>query len=81
MIQAKFSLEESHIQFLAQCNRPCVIVTNNTYNVRVPVIQVVPFTAWSARKVRIITNMEMVPSLRNGLTKKVGGGLLAGTSY
>ena len=50
--------------------RPCVIVTNNTYNARVPVIQVVPLTAWSARKARIITNVEVVPSSRNGLTTK-----------
>jgi mRNA interferase MazF len=50
--------------------RPCVIVTNNTYNARVPVIQVVPLTAWSARKARIITNVEIVPSSRNGLSKK-----------
>jgi mRNA interferase MazF len=50
--------------------RPCVIVTNNTYNARVPVIQVVPLTAWSVRKARIITNVEIIPSSRNGLTKK-----------
>ncbi|MCI0487951.1 MAG: type II toxin-antitoxin system PemK/MazF family toxin [Blastocatellia bacterium] len=50
--------------------RPCLIVTNNTYNARVPVIQVVPLTAWSERKARIITNVEIVPSSRNGLTKK-----------
>ena len=50
--------------------RPCVIVTNNTYNARVPVIQVVPLTAWSARQARIITNVEIAPSSRNGLTKK-----------
>jgi mRNA interferase MazF len=50
--------------------RPCVIVTNDTYNARVPVIQVVPLTAWSARKARIITNVEIVPSRRNGLIKK-----------
>ena len=50
--------------------RPCVIVTNNTYNARVPVIQVVPLTAWSASKVRIVTNVEIVPSSDNGLTKK-----------
>src|SRR6266581_2786570 len=50
--------------------RPCVIVTNNTYNARVPVIHVVPLTAWSARKARIITNVEIIPSSRNGLTKK-----------
>jgi mRNA interferase MazF len=50
--------------------RPCVIVTNNTYNGRVPVIQVVPITAWSSRKGRIITNVEILPSARNGLTKR-----------
>ncbi len=49
---------------------PCVIVTNNTYNARVPVIQVVPLTAWSASKARIVTNVEIVPSSDNGLTKK-----------
>lgn len=27
--------------------RPCVIVMNNTFNARVPVIQVVPSTAWT----------------------------------
>ena len=50
--------------------RPCVIVTNDTYNARVPVIQVVPLTAWSERKTRVITNVEIVSSSRNGLTKK-----------
>ena len=30
--------------------RPCIIVTNNTYNRRVPVIQVVPVTEWSEKK-------------------------------
>ncbi len=50
--------------------RPCVIVTNNTYNARVPVIQVVPLTAWSERKARIVTNVEIEPSSRNGLTKR-----------
>ncbi len=50
--------------------RPCVIVTNNTYNARVPVIQVVPLTAWSEKKASIITNAEIAPSSLNGLTKK-----------
>ena len=50
--------------------RPCVIVTNNTYNARVPVIQVVPLTAWSEKKTSIITNAEIVPSSHNGLTQK-----------
>ena len=49
--------------------RPCVIVTNNTYNARLPVIQVVPLTAWSEKKARIITNVEIMPSSRNGCTK------------
>lgn len=50
--------------------RPCVIVTNNTYNARVPIIQVVPLTEWSVRKGGIITNVEIVPSTNNGLIKK-----------
>ncbi len=50
--------------------RPCVIVTNNTYNARVPVIQVVPLTEWSVRKAGIITNVDIVPSTSNGLSKK-----------
>ncbi len=50
--------------------RPCVIVTNNTYNARLPIIQVVPLTAWSVKKVSIITNVEIVPSSNNGLSKK-----------
>ena len=50
--------------------RPCVIVTNNTYNARVPVIQVVPLTAWSVKKAGIITNVEIAPSSINGLSKK-----------
>ncbi len=50
--------------------RPCVIVTNNIYNERVPVIQVVPITAWNEKKNRIKTNVEILPSNRNGLSKK-----------
>ena len=50
--------------------RPCVIVTNNTYNARVPIIQVVPLTAWSVRKASIITNVEIFTSSNNRLTKK-----------
>jgi mRNA interferase MazF len=50
--------------------RPCVIVTNDIYNSRVPVIQVVPLTAWSLRKAGIITNVEIDPSTNNGLNKK-----------
>lgn len=50
--------------------RPCVIVTNNVYNERVPVIQVVPVTEWSEKKNRIKTNVEILPSKENGLSKK-----------
>lgn len=50
--------------------RPCVIVTNNVYNGRVPVIQVVPITAWSEKKGRIKTNVELMPHKNNGLLKK-----------
>lgn len=50
--------------------RPCIVVTNNTYNNRVPVIQVVPITAWSEKKAKIKTNVEIEPSEANGLTKK-----------
>lgn len=50
--------------------RPCVVVTNDVYNERVPVIQVVPITQWSDRKARIKTNIEILPSQENGLSKK-----------
>jgi len=49
--------------------RPCVIVTNNVYNERVPVIQVVPVTSWSKKKALIKTNVELHPTPSNGLTK------------
>lgn len=50
--------------------RPCVIVTNNIYNQRVPVIQVVPITAWSEKKAQIVTNVTINPTTKNGLDKK-----------
>jgi len=50
--------------------RPYVIVTNDVYNERVPVIQVVPITEWSAKKARITTNVEIHSSPDNGLSKK-----------
>ena len=50
--------------------RPCVVVTNDIYNERIPVIQVVPITEWSAKKARIKTNVEIYPSSDNGLSKK-----------
>lgn len=50
--------------------RPCVVVTNDVYNARVPVVQVVPVTEWNEKKGRIMTNVELIPSPENGLTKK-----------
>ena len=50
--------------------RPCIIVTNNQYNQRVPVIQVVPITNWTEKKGRIKTNIEILPSSLNKLSKK-----------
>ena len=50
--------------------RPCIIVTNDVYNQRVPVIQVVPITAWHAKKAKITTNVEINPTRGNGLSKK-----------
>jgi mRNA interferase MazF len=50
--------------------RPCVVVTNDVYNARVPVIQVVPITAWNENKARIKTNVTLTPSPLNGLDKQ-----------
>ncbi len=50
--------------------RPCIVVTNNVYNSRLSVIQVVPITQWSEKKSRIITNVTIVPNKANGLSKK-----------
>lgn len=50
--------------------KPCIIVTNDVYNERVPVIQVVPITGWSKKKSFIKTNIELYPSKDNGLSKK-----------
>ncbi len=50
--------------------RPCIIVTNDVYNERVPVIQVVPVTKWNNKKSRITTNVELQPSKSNGLSKQ-----------
>jgi mRNA interferase MazF len=49
--------------------RPCIIVTNDIYNERVPVIQIVPITEWNDKKGRIKTNVVISPSRLNGLTK------------
>jgi mRNA interferase MazF len=50
--------------------RPAIVVTNNIYNDRVPVIQVVPITEWSDKKAKIKTNVSIAPSPLNGLTKR-----------
>ena len=50
--------------------RPCIVVTNEVYNERVPVIQVVPVTAWNEKKSRIKTNVEILPNCENGLEKQ-----------
>jgi mRNA interferase MazF len=50
--------------------RPCIIVTNDVYNQRVPIIQVVPITAWSTKKAKIGTNVAINPTRGNGLSKK-----------
>jgi len=49
--------------------RPCVVVTNDVYNLKVPVIQVVPITTWNEKKSQIQTNVILEPSNENGLTK------------
>ena len=45
--------------------RPCIIVINDVYNERVPVIQVVPVAMWSNKKARIATNVEISSSKSN----------------
>ncbi|MFA6011487.1 MAG: type II toxin-antitoxin system PemK/MazF family toxin [Desulfobacteraceae bacterium] len=50
--------------------RLCIVVTNDIYNERVQVIQVVPVTEWSEKKAQIKTNVEIEPSPDNGLSKK-----------
>lgn len=50
--------------------RPCVIVTNDTYNARVPMIQVTPITTFTEKKGRITTNVIIEPTERNGLSRQ-----------
>jgi mRNA interferase MazF len=50
--------------------RPCIVVTNDVYNQRIPVIQVVPITSWNEKKSQIYTNVFLEPSKENGLTRK-----------
>lgn len=49
--------------------RPCVIVTNDFYNEKTPIVQVVPLTAWSERKALVITNIVIEADEKNGLSK------------
>lgn len=50
--------------------RPCIIATNNIYNKKLPVIQVVPITVWNEKKEKVITNIVIEPNEMNGLEKK-----------
>jgi mRNA interferase MazF len=50
--------------------RPCIIVTNNIYNKKLPIIQVVPITDWNEKKGQILTNVVIEPGKTNGLLKK-----------
>ena len=50
--------------------RPCVVVTNDIYNSRLKVIQVIPITEWSEKKSRIVTNVTLEADKSNGLSKK-----------
>ncbi|PKL76861.1 MAG: type II toxin-antitoxin system PemK/MazF family toxin [Candidatus Melainabacteria bacterium HGW-Melainabacteria-1] len=50
--------------------RPCIVISNDSYNARVPVIQVIPITEWSEKKARIVTNIVLQPSANNGLDKR-----------
>ena len=50
--------------------RPCIVVTNDIYNSKLTVIQVVPVTDWSDKKSRILTNVTLMSNQKNGLNKK-----------
>ncbi|MDJ0687975.1 MAG: type II toxin-antitoxin system PemK/MazF family toxin [Xenococcaceae cyanobacterium MO_188.B32] len=50
--------------------RPCIVVTNDTYNRILSVIQVVPITDWTEKKAAVKTNITLIKSAENGLTKK-----------
>lgn len=49
--------------------RPAIVVTNDTYNRTVGIIQVVPLTGWTEKKARVRTNVLVEPTNSNGLTK------------
>lgn len=50
--------------------RPCIVVTNDVYNRILSVIQVVPITDWTKKKATVKTNITLLLSPQNGLTKK-----------
>ncbi len=50
--------------------RPCIVVTNNIYNAKVPILQVVPLTNWSEKKSLILSNITIEQTRQNFLTKK-----------
>ena len=50
--------------------RPCIVVTNDLYNSKLKVIQVIPLTEWSEKKSRIVTNVTLNKNEKNGLRKK-----------
>lgn len=49
--------------------RPAIVVTNDIYNARLPILQVVPVTGWSEKKAAIKTNVVLHPTEDNGLDK------------
>ena len=50
--------------------RPCIVVTNDRYNARVPIVQVTPITNWSEKKSKIVTNVVLEKGGGTGLTKR-----------
>lgn len=50
--------------------RPAVVVTNDRYSSRLPILQVVPLTVYSEKKAQIVTNVVVEPSSHNGLSKR-----------
>ncbi len=60
--------------------RPAIVMTNDQYNRRVPVVQVVPMTGWSRKKGEIRTNAWHEWSYWNPCYHLVEGGLKDGLS-
>jgi mRNA interferase MazF len=50
--------------------RPCVVVSNDILNARLPIVQVAPITAWNERKAMIRTNIVIESNEINGLSKR-----------